>query len=134
MARKQFSQWRKERSPVLPVKQILCIVLGLLLGAGAEAAARMEQPLNDGYILERKGYGQGEVAYELIVKGLKDEPVLLGVELGERVYTRKEAHQMYERILEELPSYILGENTSLQEVRKDLNLITSLSDYGVRLR
>lgn len=134
MARKRFFQWRKERSPALPVKQTLCIVLSLLLGAGAEAAARMEQPLNDGYILERKGYGQGEAAYELIVKGLKDEPVLLGVELGERVYTRKEAHQVYERILEELPSYILGENTSLQEVRKDLNLITSLSGYGVRLR
>lgn len=121
------------RKPLtLLTKQLLCIVLGLLLGAAAEASARMEQPLRDGYILERKAFGQGEIQYELMVEGLKEEAVPLKVELGEQVYTKEEVRKIYETILEELPFHILGENTSLQEVRRDLNLITSLN--GVRLR
>lgn len=124
----------KEKSLTIPKKQMLCIVLGLILGAAAEASARGNQPLKEGCLLERKSYGGGEAVYELAVEGLEEKAVVLEVEVGERMYTEEEAHQAYEAILEDLPSYILGENTSLKEVRKDLNLITSLDSRGVRLR
>lgn len=134
MIKKGLIHWSRRLFPVLRGKQIFCIGLGLLLGLASEVSARMDQPLKEGYILKRKAWGQGESDYELVVDGLRETPVVVGVDLGERVYTREEAHQVYETILEELPGYVLGENPSLQEVRRDLNLITNVSSYGVRLR
>lgn len=149
MDRTKFSGWNRKRESrgkecpktrtlkkhsSLPKKQLLCIVTGLLLGIAAETSAGLEQPLKDGYILERKSYGQGEARYELAVEGLEPDEALLEVTIGEQMYTKEEAHQVYETILDELPSYILGENPSLTEVRKNLNLITSLGSYGIRLR
>lgn len=114
--------------------QVLCVALGIMLGAAAELSARMSGTLEEGHFLMRNSYGQGEAGYQLAVKGLEDDEVPLELNVSPRVYTRDQAHHVYETVMDELPGYILGDNESLREVRRDLNLITSLNQYGVRLR
>ena len=96
--------------------------------------AGMEQDLAQGYILKRNSYGQGDTPYQLLVRGLEADEVALNLNLSERTYTREEAHRVYEAIMEQLPGYILADNGSLKDVRSNLDLITSLNQYGVRLR
>lgn len=97
-------------------------------------AAGRDQALSQGYALQRNSYGKGDVSYQLMVEGLEKEAVALDVNLSERTYTQEEAHKVYGSIMEELPRYILGDNPSLDDVRSNLNLLTSLGGYGVRLR
>ena len=54
--------------------------------------------------------------------------------LSERMYTKQEAHKTYEAVMVQLPQIILGNNPSLEDVRQDLNLLTYLDSYGIRLR
>ena len=108
--------------------------IGLILGAAAQIQAGAGQDLGQGYELKRNGYGQGEALYQMNVEGLEADPVSLDIRLSERIYTKEEAYKTYESVMENLPRYILGENESLDEVRSSLNLVTSLNQYGIRLR
>lgn len=85
-------------------------------------------------MLERNSYGQGNAEYQLMVEGLRDEAVSVDLILSERVYEADEARQAYGKVMEILPQIILGDNPSLDEVRHDLNLVTYMEDYGVKLR
>ena len=123
-------QWKKLKWK----KQIGCMAIGLILGAAAQIQAGAGQDLGQGYELKRNGYGQGEALYQMNVEGLEADPVSLDIRLSERIYTKEEAHKTYESVMENLPRYILGENESLDEVRSSLNLVTSLNQYGIRLR
>jgi hypothetical protein len=114
--------------------QIACVCLGLVLGALCQLLSGGHKMEENGNLLNRNSYGQGQAVYDLTAKGVLDEELPFRLTLEERAYTEKEAHKVYEKIMEELPSYILGENPSYLEVRKDLNLISSLGQYGVRLR
>ena len=110
------------------------MAIGLILGAAAQIQAGAGQDLGQGYELKRNGYGQGEALYQMDVEGLEADPVSLDIRLSERIYTKEEAYKTYESVMENLPRYILGENESLAEVRSSLNLVTSLNQYGIRLR
>lgn len=115
-------------------KQLACLAAGLALGIAAELSSGADSGLKEGNILARNSYGEGDVSYRLTVEGLRDESVPVEVVLPERVYTDEEAHQAYDAVMDALPQLILGGNPSLEEVRQDLNLITYMEDYGVRLR
>ena len=66
--------------------------------------------------------------------GAGEEMDPITITLEELEYTTEEAEALFQRILEELPGQIAGDNPSLGEVRKDLNLITSVPGAeGVRL-
>lgn len=125
--------WEKLPS-CLGKKQILCLAAGLVLVIAAQLSLKADSELIEGNMLYRNTYGQGDRSYKLIVEGLREESVSVEVVLSERIYTKQEAHQTYETITGELPGLILGDNPSLEEVRQNLNLITYLDSYGVRLR
>ena len=127
----KWGKWDKRRKWK---SQFMCVTLGLALGVVAHLMAGMEQDLAQGYILKRNSYGQGDTPYQLLVRGLEADEVALDLNLSERTYTREEAHRVYEAIMEQLPGYILADNGSLKDVRSNLDLITSLNQYGVRLR
>ena len=122
------------RFPWLGGKQLACVAAGLALGMGAELASGTESALRDGRILDRSSYGQGDVSYELMVEGLREDDVPVEVVLREREYTRREAGETYQKVMDMLPQLILGDNPSLEDVRYPLNLVTYLDDYGIRLR
>ncbi len=109
--------------------QLACLGTGVVLGIVSGAASPGN--LSDGNTLSRNPKGQGQASYALTVKGVDEEEMPLEVVLEEQTYTEQEAEAVYERILEELPQHILGENPSLTEVWTDLNLLSGLEEYGV---
>ena len=103
-----------ERLRGLRGRQLACVGSGAGLGIASQASAR--SVLLNGNELSRNSRGQGAAAYELTVEGVGEEVLSMELELEERAYTREEASEIYEQILEELPGHILGENPSLREV------------------
>ena len=94
---------------------------------------RTEHEFNEGR-LERGGYGEGEREYRIFVKGLlEEEPdreILLTVAVGERKYTVSQAEEILDDFISRLQTAVAGENPSLDQVTKDLNLVDSLEGYG----
>ena len=115
-------------------KQIICLAAGLFLGMAAQLWQRTDSGLLEGNTLARGSYGQGNQTYSLMVEGLEKKAVPVEMVLSERVYTKQEALKAYEAVMEQLPKLILGNNPSLEDVRQDLNLLTYLDSYGIRLR
>ncbi len=111
-------------------KQILSLLAGCLLFAAAQYADH-ENSLNPG-ILERGGYGEEPKTYELLVEGIGEKPFPCRVEITSVQYSSEEANAAFEEILSRLPSLILGDNESLNQVKKDLNLVTFFEGTGVR--
>ena len=115
-------------------KQILCLMAGLFIGLAAQLWQHTDSALLEGNTLARGSYGQGDQTYSLIVEGLGEKDVPVEMVLSERMYTKQEAHKTYEAVMVQLPQIILGNNPSLEDVRQDLNLLTYLDSYGIRLR
>lgn len=88
-------------------------------------------PLSQGY-LERGGYGEDSRRYDLIVDGDFGEPVTCTVDIGPVQYEEAMACEVMEELFDQLPERILGENESLDQVRTDLNLVTSFDGTGIR--
>ena len=89
--------------------------------------------LTSGNTVERQGYGEGSKETILEVKqpeGMWEE---LPIEIGEREYTEEEIQEIFSEITGELPSQILGENPSLEEVGKELDLSTEWGELPVLL-
>lgn len=81
-------------------------------------------------VVERNEYGEGkrEEEYEVRI-GEKQE--VFQLILQERKYTESELQTIFMEAQNELQELILGENPSLDEVRYDLKLITSLPNSGI---
>lgn len=81
-------------------------------------------------VVERNEYGEGSREEEYAVRiGEKQE--VFSLILQERKYTENELQTIFMEAQNELQELILGENQSLDEVRCDLNLITSLPNSGI---
>lgn len=105
-----------------------CVLAGFLLYGSAMAAGLDREGTA---VLERSPHGEGETVYQVAVDGLLPQETEISVAVGERAYTDEEAEEIFDRIWGEMPSRILGENPSLDQVRTDLNLISRRDDYGV---
>lgn len=114
-------------------KQVICISAGALLYLAALWINQPDTAADGNYQVKRNSYGQGERSYELLVKGLEESEVPVEVKVSERQYTSSEAQNVFREIVGQIGELIRGENISLEEVRKDLKLITWLDQYGVRL-
>lgn len=93
----------------------------LVMGSQGEASTELS--------LSRPAYGEGdrETELEAFVEG-EEKGTLLSVQVSEQEYTPEEMQDIFERIMDGLEQEILGENESLEEVRSDLALPSSL--YG----
>ena len=111
--------------------QLGCVLGGFLL-YGAAAAAGLGR--EDAGVVEREPHGEGTAVHRLAVDGLLEKETEIDVPVNERLYTDSEAEELFERIWEELPGMILGENPSLSSVRTDLNLLSRVDEYGVEIR
>lgn len=61
----------------------------------------------------------------------EEERIPVEVEVQEQMYTEEETQAMFSRITDQLETWILGENESLDRVEQDLNLLTSVPDEPV---
>lgn len=116
-------------------KQILCIGAGLVLGAVSWAVQEADTVVGPGNVLERPAAEDDSKEQELYVKGLTGTKEKMPVQLSvyPRQYTKEEAEGLYQEILKQLPGKILGENSSLEEVRQDLVLLNQWPEYGISL-
>jgi tight adherence protein C len=118
--------------------QTACAVLGIALYAVMELfSAAGGQMVSEGGGLKRAGPGQGETTYDILVSGLDrgngNRKIPVRIPVRERQYGEEEVKELFQRIQPELIKQMLGENETLEEVRGDLNLKSSLGDYGLRI-
>lgn len=78
--------------------------------------------------IERPGYGEGNLEAELTVGFSDEETVDLSLIVGERKYSSEEVQKIFQGVLEHLEEQILGENESLEAVRKNLVFPGSFCD------
>ncbi len=107
-----------------------CVMIGCLALICMEIMVRQETVDPQQGIL-RPTFGQEE-EYTFFVDGLTDQTeeitvTVEGMQPGEEVMA-----EVFDEIMEKVKVQMLGDNSSLDEVRNDLNLPT-VSDYGVRL-
>ncbi len=84
--------------------------------------------------LVRPGYGEGDrkEALSAQVEG-EEEARQLEITVQERKYTDREKQQLLDNAVRELETTLPGENTSLDEVRSDLNFPVSMEDGAVKV-
>lgn len=78
--------------------------------------------------IERPWYGEGNLKTELTVGFSDEETVDLSLIVGERKYSSEEVQKIFQGVLEHLEEQILGENESLEAVRKNLVFPGSFCD------
>lgn len=84
--------------------------------------------------LIRNSYGEGSrmESYEVTVDG-ELESESLDIEIGERAYTSAEIQEIFQEMMEELDTIVLGDNQSRDRVDQDLNLVEELEGYPVQI-
>lgn len=102
-------------------------MLVLFVGLGLTLLAQLftvgNHNLMNGYELNRPGKGQGERVQELQVQFEDEEQTeQLEIVLQERSYTTKERRELLKMAMKELEATILGDNTSVDEVRERIIL------------
>lgn len=83
-------------------------------------------------VVKRNGYGEGERTEELRIQ-IGDKKEKYTVTISEQQYTEEELQDVFAQSAEVLEQLVLGENKSLDEVRKDLNLVSTIQDTGIRV-
>lgn len=113
--------------------QILCLLGSILLFLAATFLAAPKTDLAQGRVLPRDSYGGRTETYSIIVDGLSEQPVTLDIPVMPRTYREDEINNVFEACMEVLSSTIPGENSSPAEILTDLDLPSSLPQYGVRV-
>ena len=104
---------------------------GILLGILGVTYAGKVSWLQEA-VIERPKAGEGEKRLELQASVQNSEPLAVSVVIGERAYSDAEIKEVFARILTELETKILGENTSLKEIRSDLSLPDTFQNGTVK--
>ncbi len=112
---------------------LMVVFVGDLLCMAAWASAHSNVRLTDGFFLPRNASGEGDVEVELLaeIPGIQEEVFDYLVE--ERKLTEEELEQSFAEAEGLLTGAILGENDRLEDVRKDLKLITELEGYPFQI-
>lgn len=121
MRKERIRKWKK---------QICCVSAGFIL-FGLTVYAEKYDSVSQG-VVEREGYGGDSKTYELLVEGITDTPLTCTIEIEPQQYGQEEGEKVLEELISRLPSLILGDNESLDQVRSDLNLITLFEGTGIR--
>lgn len=105
------------------------IFLGTGVSLGAESLKALEPSLLKGNQLVRPGYGEGNREDELAlqIEG-QEESEVITVEVGEQQYSKEEKKTFLKNAMDSMEECILGENSSLDEVRKRMNLPKTVLD------
>ena len=112
---------------------LMVVFVGDLLCLAVWVSARSSPRLIDGSYLPRNAYGEGKVTVELAaeIPGIQEE--IFDYLVEERKFTEQELEKQYEEAQTLLPATILGENKRLEDVCKDLNLVSELAGYPFQI-
>ena len=109
------------------------LFLGNLFSLCAALSAQTGGLLQEGGILSRKPYGQGntEVILAAQIEGEEEKTIHYTVE--EQMYRSEEITALFKEASVQLPEVILGENNSLEHITKDLELVTVIEGYPFKI-
>ncbi len=113
-------------------KALMIVTAGLVLAVVSFLAYAGRQAGVEGQRLARPDYGEGDRREALAVQIDGEEVQKLEVTVQERRYTDQEIQELTDRAIAELERLLPGENTSLDEVRRDLVLPERLADGAVK--
>ena len=131
VAKGRIPKWcgKKEAKQALTVL-ILANTIGFILFYWDSQASGM---IRDGELL-RNAHGMGrrvESLHATVEDELERKP--FDVRVDEQQYTREQVEQLLNGLGDLLEELILGENQSLERVEEDLNLITQIPGYSIRV-
>ncbi|MGN0377108.1 MAG: immunoglobulin-like domain-containing protein [Suilimivivens sp.] len=110
----------------------LCIMTGIVAAVCVHLSSRMNGRLVEGTCLIRNEWEEGN--YFVTLRGITDSGEgEIAYEVKERLLTEEERTILKEQASAVLPEIILGDNESLKEVSKNLNLVTEISGYPFRI-
>lgn len=112
---------------------LMVVFVGNLLCLAVWISARSSPRLTDGGYLSRNDYGEGEVSVGLAaeIPGIQEE--MFDYLLEERKFTTQELEKQYDEAQALFPAAILGENERLEDVRKNLTLVSELVKYPFQI-
>ena len=102
---------------------------GVLVCLAAWGSVHGNALLTDGNLIRRNGYGGGDLSIELAAQMEGEEEEFFSYVVEEQKYTPEEAEALYREASQALPEVIRGQNESLEDVRRDLDLVTRLEGY-----
>lgn len=115
------------------LKRINVIFILLITGCVAAAVLSISQraipALIDGYYIERPDYEEAERNLEIIAKAVNEKDQKLKITVSNRKYDDKSISAMSKELMGNLKEIIIGENVSLDNVNKKLNLIKTFKSY-----
>jgi len=115
-------------------KILLFIFIGNLLAFVICLKGVVSEPVVNGSLIGRNAYGEGDKS--ITVDILSDGEVIVPAKtivVSERQYTQEEISDKFQEISLQLEELILGENSSLDEVRSDLKLVETIPGYPVSI-
>ena len=123
-------EWRRLYGKMALIFAAACFVSALVFWR--DNRRRLATDENGASEISRNGYGEGSRTEELQVK-IGNEKERYTIEIEEQQYTEEELQKVFEEAEEKLEQIVKGENNSLDEVRKNLNLINQIPDTGIRI-
>ena len=98
----------------------------------SDRGAGLERNQNGQVVLLREEHGKGNKTEELEAK-IGNDCEKIQIDLSEQEYSETEIADVFRDAEQKLGQMILGENTSLDEVRSDLNLFSSIPHTGISI-
>ena len=115
-------------------KKEMCMLLLFalfLLGVSLYSEYQFSRP--EGNILERNEYGEGKKEVDLEIKVNEENWDSFVMILDEKEYTEQEINQLYQMAAKELPNIIIKDNSDLNKITSNLELVTALDEYPFRI-
>lgn len=113
------------------IKYWLIIILSLVLFIICSLFLKTDI-VEDNYI-KRLGVDEYDTEIEIEVEGLLDKPQKIEIPISKRVYNQDEAKAAIKKGMDEILATLPGENSSLQNITTNLNLINEISDLGLNV-
>lgn len=114
----------KKKMFLVGVVTLICTVVCLIMELGSLRVNTVE----------RNGHGKGDKqeTYKVTVGDvLEKEP--LEIEVGEEEYTVEEIRKVFKQTMDKLEKIVLAENKSADHVETNLNLITEMPDFPIKI-
>lgn len=118
---------KKRKEMILLIISVVCIVI-------ASVILEVQQTKIENNALVRNPKGEGKKEYELEIKLGEEKWQPFHVILEEKEYTTDELDILVQSAMEELTHEIVNENSDLNTVETDLNLITQMNEYPFTIR
>ncbi|MFV0362098.1 MAG: immunoglobulin-like domain-containing protein [Suipraeoptans sp.] len=118
---------RNNRNIIIIFVLVVGVGLGILIYDQISASSRLDAEI------QRNSYGKGSREEQIEIDIGDSGREAITIEVGEREYTSEEIKIIFDEIINNLDSLILGENIDFDYVTSDLNLIKSYKDYPVTI-